>query len=146
MPFVNTDELPRLELFPKALSAIVHGDQLMLSFLELAPGCEIPEHSHPHEQAGLGLEVGGIPPLAHFGFTCDSSQAAHTLFTQIMLQRGFLASKGFYATYAHQDHHVEKYLTAVSEAFGQVAKAVQNDNFTDLLQGPVAHTGFRRLT
>ena len=55
MPFVNTDELPRLELFPKALSAIVHGDQLMLSFLELAPGCEIPEHSHPHEQAGLVL-------------------------------------------------------------------------------------------
>lgn len=55
MPFVNTDELPRLELFPKALSAIVHGDQLMLSFLDLAPGCEIPEHSHPHEQAGLVL-------------------------------------------------------------------------------------------
>ena len=55
MPFVNTDELPRLELFPKALSAIIHGEQLMLSFLELSPGCEIPEHSHPHEQAGLVL-------------------------------------------------------------------------------------------
>ena len=55
MPFVNADELPRLELFPKALSGIIHGDNLMLSFLDLAPGCEIPEHSHPHEQAGLVL-------------------------------------------------------------------------------------------
>lgn len=55
MPFVRADQLPQLELFPKALSGIVHGEHLMLSFLELAPGCEIPEHSHPHEQAGLVL-------------------------------------------------------------------------------------------
>lgn len=55
MPFVNADELPKLELFPKALSGIVQGEHLMLSFLELAPGCLIPEHSHPHEQAGLVL-------------------------------------------------------------------------------------------
>jgi len=55
MPFVNSDELPKLQLFPKALSGIIHGDNLMLSFLELSPGCEIPEHSHPHEQAGLVL-------------------------------------------------------------------------------------------
>lgn len=55
MPFVNAEDLPKLELFPKAMSAIVAGEQLMLSFLELEPGCEIPEHSHPHEQAGLVL-------------------------------------------------------------------------------------------
>jgi quercetin dioxygenase-like cupin family protein len=55
MPFVNADELPKLQLFPRALSGIIHGDNLMLSFLDLSPGCEIPEHSHPHEQAGLVL-------------------------------------------------------------------------------------------
>ena len=55
MSFIRTDDLPRLELFPKALSGIVQGENLMLSFLELAPGCRIPEHSHPHEQAGLVL-------------------------------------------------------------------------------------------
>lgn len=56
MPFVRVDQLPRLELFPGALSGIVRGERLMLSFLDLAPGCEIPEHSHPHEQAGVVLE------------------------------------------------------------------------------------------
>jgi len=56
MPFIDPDELPRVELFPKALSGIAAGDHLMLSFLDLAPGCRIPEHSHPHEQAGLVLE------------------------------------------------------------------------------------------
>ena len=56
MPFIEPDELPRVELFPKALSGIAAGEHLMLSFLDLAPGCIIPEHSHPHEQAGLVLE------------------------------------------------------------------------------------------
>lgn len=56
MPFVSVEQLPQLELFPKALSGIVEGEKLMLSFLVLETGCEIPEHSHPHEQAGLVLE------------------------------------------------------------------------------------------
>lgn len=56
MPFVNVSDLPQLELFPKALSGIVEGEKLMMSFLVLETGCEIPEHSHPHEQAGLVLE------------------------------------------------------------------------------------------
>lgn len=56
MPFVHVDDLSRLELFPGALSGIVQGKRLMLSFLTLAEDCVIPEHSHPHEQAGLVLK------------------------------------------------------------------------------------------
>ena len=56
MAFFTADELPQLELFPKALSGIAQGEQLMLSFLVMEQGCQIPEHSHPHEQAGLVME------------------------------------------------------------------------------------------
>jgi len=56
MPFVRGGDLPKMELFPGVLSGIVAGENLMLSFLEMAEGCEVPEHSHPHEQAGLVLE------------------------------------------------------------------------------------------
>ena len=56
MPFVKADELPRMELFPGALSGLVAGQQLMLSFLEMETGSRVPEHSHPHEQAGLMLQ------------------------------------------------------------------------------------------
>ena len=55
MPFINAQQLPKMELFPGALSGIVAGEGLMLSFLEMAEGSEVPEHSHPHEQAGLVL-------------------------------------------------------------------------------------------
>ena len=53
MPFILTDQLKQIELFPQALSRIGSGEQIMLSFLEMEMDCIIPEHSHPHEQAGL---------------------------------------------------------------------------------------------
>ena len=56
MPFINPAELPAVELFPKINSGLVAGEHLMLSFLDMQEGCEVPEHSHPHEQAGLVLE------------------------------------------------------------------------------------------
>jgi len=55
MPFVNTGDLPRLELFPGIVGALASGENMMLSFLEMEQGAEVAEHSHPHEQAGLVL-------------------------------------------------------------------------------------------
>lgn len=97
-------------------------------------------------QTGISVHVGGIPPLSHFAMEMEDSQTAHTLFTQIMLEKGFLATRGFYPTYAHRDDHVEQYLAAVREAFERIADAARQGTLSSLLKGPVAHTGFRRLT
>jgi glutamate-1-semialdehyde 2,1-aminomutase len=97
-------------------------------------------------ETGLELDVGGIPPLAHFTFPGEQKQAARTLFTQLMLERGFLASNAFYATYAHQDQHIENYLQNVEAVFVHVAEALKHNTVTVQLKGPVAHTGFMRLT
>ena len=97
-------------------------------------------------KAGLTLEVGGIDPLAHFSFAGEEKQALRTLFTQMMLERGYLATSAFYATYAHQDEHVDCYITAVNEVFKLLAKAAKENTIMKQLKGPVAHTGFARLT
>jgi quercetin dioxygenase-like cupin family protein len=55
MPFIDPQSLPRMELFAGASAGLASGKRLMLSFLELAVGAQVPEHSHPHEQAGLVL-------------------------------------------------------------------------------------------
>ena len=55
MPFIDPAALPVVELFPQINSGLVAGQQMMLSFLDMAEGCEVPAHSHPHEQAGLVL-------------------------------------------------------------------------------------------
>lgn len=98
------------------------------------------------EKTGLTVHVSGIAPLAHLAIDCPDAQAAHTLFTQLMLNQGFLAGKAYYATFAHQESHIEQYLLAVRQAFEVIAKALEQGRARELLQGPVAHSGFRRLT
>lgn len=56
MPFFALNDLPKLELFPGIRSALVAGERVMLSALEMEDSGVVPEHSHPHEQAGLVLE------------------------------------------------------------------------------------------
>ncbi|MGB2728972.1 MAG: aminotransferase class III-fold pyridoxal phosphate-dependent enzyme [Halobacteriota archaeon] len=88
-----------------------------------------------------------VPPLTTFVFDYGrDSQALHTLFTQEMLERGFLASKSVYVSYSHNEEHVENYLENVNEVFGVIKEAIEKENVYDLLKGPVAHEGFKRLT
>jgi len=94
----------------------------------------------------LPLETMGIPPLTTFRFTSENSQVLHTLFTQEMLNRGFLASKNVYASYCHSIQHVEKYLSNAEEVFEIIHQGIEKGNIKSLLKGPVAHEGFKRLT
>ena len=47
------DELKPVDAFPGVVRrTLVSGDRLTLVEIRLAPGAEVPEHTHPHEQAG----------------------------------------------------------------------------------------------
>lgn len=94
---------------------------------------------------GLRIQVSGIAPLSAIRFDYANSQAVRTLFTQMLLDRGFLAGGAFYVTYAHQFHHVDAYLEAVQEVFGLLARAIAEDTVEAQLRGPIAHAGFQRL-
>ena len=95
---------------------------------------------------GLDIHVSGIYPLSHFSFDYPNGQVMMTVFVQLMLERNFLASGRFYATYAHQISHVKLYLDSVNEVFDIIKIADQNDTLNELLKGPVAHSEFKRLT
>ncbi|PIN76960.1 hypothetical protein COV17_00205 [Candidatus Woesearchaeota archaeon CG10_big_fil_rev_8_21_14_0_10_36_11] len=98
------------------------------------------------EKYGLKISVVGIYPLSSFSFLYEKPLVLKTLFTQIMLQKGFLATTAYFASYAHKDEHITKYLSAVDEAFNFIANAVTEGNPKKYLQGPVCHSGFARLT
>jgi glutamate-1-semialdehyde 2,1-aminomutase len=119
--------------------------------------CEVPKHlieignlvkagwRRAADRAGLAIKLGGIAPLASFAFDYPNAQTVRTLFTQLMLEKRFLATSGFYASYAHQPEHVESYLRAVEETFAVLAEAIEKKAVDRLLKGPVAHAGFYRL-
>ncbi len=47
------DELNPIDAFPGVVRrTLVSGDNLTLVEIRLSPGSEVPEHTHPHEQAG----------------------------------------------------------------------------------------------
>lgn len=98
------------------------------------------------DRTGVKVQIEGIAPLGHLTFDYDEGPAVRTLFTQMMLDRGFLATNAFYAMYAHSDADVDGYLDSVEETFGLLAEAVQSGKVKDQLRGPVAQSGFHRLS
>lgn len=98
------------------------------------------------EKHGLNITISGINPLGHFSFNYDNPLVLKTLFTQLLLENGFLATNAFYASYAHKKEYVEKYLEAVDEVFDFISKAIKEGNPEKYLKGPICHAGFRRLT
>ena len=99
------------------------------------------------EEHDLKIDImDAVPPLTTFTFDYgDDSQALHTLFTQEMLKHEFLASKSVYVSYSHNEEHVKKYLENVDDVFEFIKEAIEKNGMYDLLKGPVAHEGFKRL-
>ena len=134
------------------------GPTAALATIRKMRSCNVPEHLNRTgnsvrriwkdnaERYGLKIKVHGIPPLSILSFEYgEDSQVIGTLFTQEMLEKGFLASKAFYATYAHEDRHINAYDTAVNEVFRTIAEAVSAGSIEAMLRGPVSHAGFKRL-
>jgi glutamate-1-semialdehyde 2,1-aminomutase len=95
---------------------------------------------------GLSLTVRGVPPLPSFAFEYgDESAAIRTLYTQCMLDEGFLAGGAFYPSLAHQPHHVDAALAATDRAFGVLRAAIADGTVRTKLRGPVAFAGLRGL-
>jgi glutamate-1-semialdehyde 2,1-aminomutase len=83
--------------------------------------------------------------FVHLSFQNEKANIMRTLFTQLMLEEGFLAGSGFYPTLAHTDELVAKYATAVDKVFGKLKVMLDNDTLEQSMKGAEAHTGFKRL-
>lgn len=55
MPFLNIAEFSPIEPVPGCRMRTPFGEHLMLSYLEMDAGAEVPMHAHPHEQGGMLL-------------------------------------------------------------------------------------------
>lgn len=95
----------------------------------------------------LPFTAAGDGNLCLFSFgTGDDANATRTLYTQEMLELGYLAGGGFYPTAAHSFPAVEIFLAAVDRAFGIIAAAAANGGIRGKLKHREADQGFKRLT
>lgn len=95
---------------------------------------------------GISISISGIPSLSTYSFNSDNALKYKTFITQEMLKKGFLASTNFYASTAHTNSDFELYFEALNDVYKVIASCEEKSvNIDDLLEGPVCHSGFKRL-
>lgn len=95
---------------------------------------------------GLEIEIAGIPSLSTYSFKSENALAYKTLIAQEMLKKNILASTNFYASIAHEDKYIEKYFSELDKVYRIIKKCENQELQIDkILEGPVCHSGFKRL-
>jgi glutamate-1-semialdehyde 2,1-aminomutase len=94
---------------------------------------------------GLKIHIGGIPPMSHFTFDHEKALVLKALFVQYMLEKGFLATTGFYAMFAHETEHVKAYLDAIDQILPLLNEALNSGRPESFLLGKPSISGFKRL-
>ncbi len=98
------------------------------------------------KQNNLDITVSGISAMTTYSFNSDNALSYKTLITQDMLKKGFLASTNFYACTEHTDEHLDLYLNALSDIYNTISKCESKEiDINSLLEGPISHSGFKRL-
>ncbi len=97
------------------------------------------------EKYGLPVQVFGLPALICLGFASPNMLAYKTLITQEMMHRGYLAATSVYVCIEHTSEIIRGYFEALNEVFALIAECENGRDVATLLNGPVCHSGFKRL-
>ena len=93
----------------------------------------------------IPLEISGLPALVNFTIPVENWIKYKTFITQEMLNKGFLATNSVYVCTEHTENIVDEYFEILDPIFATIAECEDSKNIDDLLQGPVCHSGFKRL-
>ena len=94
----------------------------------------------------LKIQINGIPALSSLLFLSSNHLEYKTLIAQEMLKKGYLAGTLFYPSIAHNDEIINSYVDELDEIFFKISECEKgNIRINDLLEVPVAHSGFNRL-
>lgn len=97
-------------------------------------------------EVGITLDHWGLPALCGFTIRSPHAQVYKTLITQEMLKTGWLAGNSVYCSLAHDEAMVNRYFADLAPVWQTIARCeAEGTDPTALLDGPVAHSGFRRL-
>jgi glutamate-1-semialdehyde 2,1-aminomutase len=98
------------------------------------------------DAAGVPMVVSDtFPCIASATFDHEQARELSTLYTHLMLERGFLAPPTIYCSVAHTVEVLDKYEEAMGPVMAELADAIRKGDIADRLRGPLPVEGFRRL-
>tara|TARA_B100001123_G_scaffold448270_1_gene608588 strand:+ start:1191 stop:2888 length:1698 start_codon:yes stop_codon:yes gene_type:complete len=94
----------------------------------------------------LKIQVNGIPALSTFGIMSDNWLKYKTYMTQEMLRNNFLASNAIFVSIKHDEKMLKRYYEILDKIFKDISDFERGNKLVDeKLNGPVCHSGFKRL-
>ena len=93
----------------------------------------------------IKISHNGLAALTSFAFQSENALKYKTLIAQEMLKRGYLAGTSCYTSLAHTPDVIVPYLKHLDAVFALIASCEAGESVDELLEGPVCHSGFRRL-
>ena len=93
----------------------------------------------------LEINTWGLPALSGYTFDSSNALAYKTLITQEMLKKGYLASNSVYVCTEHTQDVVDGYFKALDPIFAIIKECEDGRDINSILEGPICHSGFKRL-
>jgi len=93
----------------------------------------------------LDISTWGLPALSGFTFKSSNSLSYKTLITQEMLKKGYLAANSVYACTEHSQEYIDGYFEELDPIFATIKKCEDGMDVNSILEGPLCHSGFKRL-
>ena len=93
----------------------------------------------------LDISTWGLPALSGYTFNSSNALSYKTLVTQEMLKKGYLAANSVYACTEHTQELVDGYFAELDPIFAIIRECEEGLDVNTLLEGPVCHSGFKRL-
>ena len=93
----------------------------------------------------LEISTWGLPALSGYTFNSPNALSYKTLITQEMLKKGYLAANSVYACTEHNQKIVDGYFSELEPIFATIKECEDGLDVATLLEGPLCHSGFKRL-
>mgnify|MGYP000079471324 CR=1 FL=1 len=93
----------------------------------------------------LDISTWGLPALSGYTFNSSNALSYKTLVTQEMLKKGYLAANSVYACTEHTQELVDGYFAELDPIFAIIKECEEGLDVNTLLEGPLCHSGFKRL-
>jgi glutamate-1-semialdehyde 2,1-aminomutase len=97
------------------------------------------------EKYGLNIDHSGLPALTGFMFRGPNALAYKTLITQQMLSKGYLGGTSVYVCIDHTPEILDAYFSELDPVFRLIRECEDGRDVHELLNGPICHSGFKRL-
>ena len=93
----------------------------------------------------LDIKVSGLPAVQSYIFNTKDNLKYKTLVTQEMLKKGFLSTPLIFTCTEHNEEIIAEYVEALDGCFSLVKECEDGRSVDSLLEGPICHSGFKRL-